>query len=172
VFPVNDGIRKQTVEFMRHFGLLQSHTSIGSSAQHPFPFRWHSASSTSDIQSHSNLLKAGATADRLSRALHCKTNGGRRNQMYRNDLCTWLDILSPHHAWPPIATSLPVARDERHTAERKQFCIFSEITIWIHARFPLCCCVLLIFYQITCSRIQYITIRDYWFIYENFQSWI
>jgi len=101
VFPVNDGIRKQTVEFMRHFGLLQSHTSIGSSAQHPFPFRWHSASSTSDIQSHSNLLKAGATADRLSRALHCKTNGGRRNQMYRNDLCTWLDILSPHHAWPP-----------------------------------------------------------------------
>ena len=41
--------------------------------------------------------------------------------MYRNDLCTWLDTLSPRHAWPPIATSLPVARDERRTAERKQF---------------------------------------------------
>lgn len=86
----------------------------------PFPFRWHSESSTSDIQSCSNLLESRATG-RLSRALHCNANGGRRNQMYRNDLCTWLDILSPYHAWPPIATSLPVARDERRTAERKQF---------------------------------------------------
>lgn len=101
--------------------ILQGPIQAGSYAQHSFPFRWHSESSTSDIQFRSNLHETGATPDRLSRALHCNANGGRWNQMYRNDLCTWLDILSLRHAWPPIATSLPVARNERRTAERKQF---------------------------------------------------
>lgn len=118
------------------------------------PFRWHSESSTSDIQSCSELLEARATPDRLSRALHCNANGGRRNQMYRNDLCTWLDILSPRHAWPPIATSLPVAQEERRTADRKQFHIHLLKSPFGSTPALLCCCVLLIFHQISHNRTQ------------------
>lgn len=79
-----------------------------------FPFRWHSgSSSTGGIQfpvaTWPGPRQIGSVIARVS------LQHERRNQMYRNDLCTWLDILSPRHTWPPIATSLPVTRNERRT---------------------------------------------------------
>lgn len=153
--------------------IFRSPIPAGSNAQHPFPFRWHSESSTSDIQFRSNLLETGATPDRLSRALRCNANGGRRNQMYRNDLCTWLDILSPRHAWPPIATSLPVARNERRTAERKQFHILPKSSFeFTPAPFVLLRIVnILSNISQTCTSIMRITsLEIHWFIYKDLWS--
>lgn len=74
---------------------------------------------------------------------------GTTSQMYRNDLCTWLDVLSPHHAWPPIATSLPVTWNSVHSWEKTIPGIrLSKSPFWMRAKVPWCRCVSLIFYRI------------------------
>jgi len=52
------------------------------------------------------------------RARSTAVRNGGTSQMYRNDLCTWLDVLSPRHAWPPSATSL--SRNAKRRAQLRE----------------------------------------------------
>lgn len=133
-FPRRDPER--AAEFMRHFAASSESYSRLAPLAHTAPF-FRSGDirnlPAGDIQSRSKLVQAPGSAAAPGVGYRAHSTAARteeRDQMYRNDLCTWLDVLStvsrmathrdtyivPLPPPPPV-----VARRTANRAEGKQF---------------------------------------------------